>query len=66
MPSAGDPPATEPEVAVVEHPAARSLAVKPEMLKPLDTVASSGIPTPGALSRELLNIVSKLSPPAIR
>ncbi|MCW1995133.1 hypothetical protein ABIE85_006528 [Bradyrhizobium diazoefficiens] len=44
--------------------AARSLAAKPEMLKPLDTFASSGIPTPVALSRELLNIVSKLSPPA--
>ena len=44
--------------------AARSLAAKPEMLKPLDTFASSGIPTPVALSRELLGIVSKLSPPA--
>ncbi|MGY8632794.1 hypothetical protein RAD15_09990 [Bradyrhizobium sp. 14AA] len=44
--------------------AARSLAAKPETLKPLDTFASSGIPTPVALSRELLNIVPKLSPPA--
>jgi hypothetical protein len=44
--------------------AARSLAAKPEVLKPLDTFASSGIPTPVALSRELLNIVPKLSPPA--
>ncbi|EJN06987.1 hypothetical protein PMI42_08105 [Bradyrhizobium sp. YR681] len=44
--------------------AARSLAAKPELLKPLDTFASSGIPTPVALSRELLNIVPKLSPPA--
>ncbi|MGL3105565.1 COG4223 family protein [Bradyrhizobium sp. BR 1432] len=44
--------------------AARSLAAKPEMLKPLDNFASSGIPTPVALSRELLNIVPKLSPPA--
>jgi len=44
--------------------AARSLAAKPDMLKPLDTFASSGIPTPVALSRELLNIVPKLSPPA--
>jgi hypothetical protein len=44
--------------------AARSLAAKPEMLKPLDVFASAGIPTPAALSRELLNIVSKLSPPA--
>lgn len=44
--------------------AARSLAAKPDMLKPLDTFASSGIPSPVALSRELLNIVPKLSPPA--
>ncbi|WP_158670091.1 COG4223 family protein [Bradyrhizobium guangdongense] len=44
--------------------AARSLAAKPDMLKPLDMFASSGIPTPAALSRELLNIVPKLSPPA--
>jgi hypothetical protein len=44
--------------------AVRSLTAKPEMLKPLDTFASSGIPTPVALSRELLNIVPKLSPPA--
>ncbi|WP_262048544.1 COG4223 family protein [Bradyrhizobium sp. Bra78] len=44
--------------------AARSLAAKPDGLKPLDTFASSGIPTPVALSRELLNIVPKLSPPA--
>ncbi|WP_063685238.1 COG4223 family protein [Bradyrhizobium stylosanthis] len=43
--------------------AARSLAAKPEMLKPLDVFASSGIPTPVALSRELLTIVPKLSPP---
>ncbi|MGY3236848.1 MULTISPECIES: COG4223 family protein [unclassified Bradyrhizobium] len=44
--------------------AARSLAANPEMLKPLDMFAASGIPTPVALSRELLNIVPKLSPPA--
>jgi hypothetical protein len=43
--------------------AARSLAAKPEVLKPLDTFAAAGIPTPVALSRELLNIVPKLSPP---
>lgn len=42
---------------------ARSLAASPDTLKPLDTFASSGIPTPVALSRELLNIVPKLSPP---
>lgn len=44
--------------------AARSLAAKSDGLKPLDAFASSGIPTPVALSRELLDIVPKLSPPA--
>ncbi|MDD1528550.1 hypothetical protein C7U92_10345 [Bradyrhizobium sp. WBOS7] len=44
--------------------AARSLAAKPDTLKPLEAFASSGIPTPVALSRELLTIVPKLSPPA--
>ncbi|WP_342736431.1 hypothetical protein [Bradyrhizobium sp. B117] len=44
--------------------AARSFAAKPDMLKPLDAFAAAGIPTPVALSRELLNIVPKLSPPA--
>jgi hypothetical protein len=44
--------------------AARSLAAKPDVLKPLDAFAAAGIPTPVALSRELLNIVPKLSPPA--
>ncbi|OAF09133.1 COG4223 family protein [Bradyrhizobium neotropicale] len=44
--------------------AARSLAGNPDVLKPLDTFAASGIPTPVALSRELTNIVPKLSPPA--
>ena len=44
--------------------AARSLATKPDLLKPLEVFASAGIPTPVALSRELLNIVPKLSPPA--
>ena len=44
--------------------AARTLAPKPDMLKPLDVFASAGIPTPIALSRELLNIVPKLTPPA--
>lgn len=43
--------------------AARALAAKPELLKPLDAFAASGIPTPIALTRELLNIVPKLSPP---
>lgn len=44
--------------------AARALAAKPELLKPLDAFAASGIPTPVALTRDLLNIVPKLSPPA--
>jgi hypothetical protein len=44
--------------------AARSFAAKPELLKPLEAFAASGIPTPVALTRELLNIVSKLSPPS--
>lgn len=44
--------------------AAKALASDPASLKPLDAFASSGIPTPVALSRELLNIVPKLSPPA--
>jgi hypothetical protein len=43
--------------------AARSFAAKPELLKPLEAFAASGIPTPVALTRELLNIVPKLSPP---
>ncbi|MGY0570664.1 COG4223 family protein [Bradyrhizobium sp. RDM12] len=43
--------------------AARSFAANPELLKPLDAFAASGIPTPVALTRELLNIVPKLSPP---
>ncbi|MGY4628558.1 COG4223 family protein [Bradyrhizobium sp. USDA 4486] len=43
--------------------AARSFAAKPDTLKPLEAFAASGIPTPVALSRELLNIVPKLSPP---
>jgi hypothetical protein len=43
--------------------AARSFAAKPDVLKPLDGFASSGIPTPVTLTRELLNIVPKLSPP---
>ena len=44
--------------------AAKSLAPDPAMLKPLDAFAATGLPTPVALSRELLNIVPKLSPPA--
>jgi len=44
--------------------AAKSLAPNPETLKPLDDFAASGVPHPAALSRELLALVPKLSPPA--
>jgi hypothetical protein len=44
--------------------AARSLTAKPDVLKPLDLFASSGLPSPVALCRDLLTIVPKLSPPA--
>ncbi|MDN4986156.1 hypothetical protein KUL72_01370 [Bradyrhizobium arachidis] len=43
--------------------AARAFTTKPDVLKPLDAFAASGIPTPVVLTRELLNIVPKLSPP---
>jgi len=44
--------------------AAKSLAAKPDALKPLDGFAATGVPHPAALSRELLTLVPKLSPPA--
>ncbi len=44
--------------------AARSFAADPDALKPLDAFTASAIPSPLALSRELLEIVPKLSPPA--
>jgi hypothetical protein len=44
--------------------AAKSLAANPDALKPLDGFASTGVPHPAALSRELLALVPKLSPPA--
>jgi hypothetical protein len=43
--------------------AARRFAENPDALKPLDVFAASGVPSPGALSRELLEIVPKLAPP---
>jgi hypothetical protein len=46
--------------------AAKSFAPDPDVLKPLDAFAATGLPTPVALSRELLNIVPKLSPPPER
>ncbi|HEV3501626.1 MAG TPA: hypothetical protein VGZ92_15010 [Bradyrhizobium sp.] len=44
--------------------AAQSLAENPDALKPLDGFAAKGVPNANALSRELLTLVPKLSPPA--
>lgn len=44
--------------------AAKSLAASPDALKPLDGFANSGLPNAASLSRELLTLVPKLSPPA--
>jgi len=44
--------------------AAKSLAANPDALKPLDGFAAKGVPNANALSRELLTLVPKLSPPA--
>lgn len=44
--------------------AAKSLAADGEALKPLEGFAASGVPSAAALSRELLIVVPKLSPPA--
>jgi hypothetical protein len=43
--------------------AAKQFAENPDALKPLDAFAVTGIPSPGALCRELLEIVPKLAPP---
>ena len=43
--------------------AAKSLTADAEALKPLDGFAASGVPSANALSRELLTLVPKLSPP---
>ena len=51
----GDPFATVLETA-------KSLAPNADALKPLETFASTGVPNPGVLDRELLIIVPKLSP----
>jgi hypothetical protein len=47
-----------------ELAAAKSLAPDPDALTPLDGFATSGVPKPINLSRELLALVPKLSPPA--
>jgi hypothetical protein len=52
----------DPYAAVLA--AAKSLAADPDSLKPLDGFATSGVPHAAALSRELLTLVPKLSPPA--
>ncbi len=44
--------------------AAKSLATDANALKPLDAFATSGVPSAAILSRELLTLVPKLSPPA--
>jgi hypothetical protein len=44
--------------------AAKSLATNPDALKPLDGFAAKGVPSANVLSRELLTLVPKLSPPA--
>ena len=44
--------------------AAKALAPNPDMLKPLDDFAASGVPNAASLSRELLTLVPKLTPPA--
>jgi hypothetical protein len=44
--------------------AAKSLAADATTLKPLDEFATSGVPSAAILSRELLTLVPKLSPPA--
>ena len=44
--------------------AAKSLSPSPEMLKPLEEFAATGVPNQFNLSRELLALVPKLSPPA--
>jgi hypothetical protein len=43
--------------------AAKSLAADADALKPLDGFAASGVPSANALSRELLTLVPKMSPP---
>jgi hypothetical protein len=44
--------------------AAKSLSGNADQLKPLEGFAAAGVPSANALSRELLTLVPKLSPPA--
>jgi hypothetical protein len=43
--------------------AAKSLAPGPDALKPLESFATTGVPSPAILSRELLTLIPKLTPP---
>ena len=52
----------DPYVAALA--AAKSLSADADALKPLDGFATSGVPSPATLCRELLTLVPKLSPPA--
>jgi hypothetical protein len=53
----------EPFVATLN--AAKALAPDAAALKPLESFAASGVPTAAVLSRELLLLVPKLSPPLL-
>jgi hypothetical protein len=44
--------------------AAKTLASDPQTLTPLDQFAAAGVPNPPVMTRELLTLVPKLSPPA--
>ncbi|MGY4475119.1 hypothetical protein [Bradyrhizobium sp. USDA 3364] len=44
--------------------AAKALSDDPATLKPLETFATTGVPSPNALCRELIEIVPQLAPPA--
>jgi hypothetical protein len=43
---------------------AKAFASDPEALKPLEKFADTGVPNPPAMTRELVTLVPKLSPPA--
>ncbi|UFX45238.1 hypothetical protein HAP47_0000410 [Bradyrhizobium sp. 41S5] len=43
--------------------AAKAITDNPDVLKPLDVFAASGVPSPNALCRELIEIVPQLAPP---
>ncbi|TMJ81052.1 MAG: hypothetical protein E6G79_17020 [Alphaproteobacteria bacterium] len=43
---------------------AKSLAPNPDALKPLEAFAATGVPSAAVLSRDLLSLVPKLSPPS--